>query len=419
MYSQRTIKISQVDTQKTSRTSHQHGIAWWVDKRLVGEPSWKGFDGDGLLDRRTSEAKRYTFVIEAGVLSDEVREDWSGFRDSENYKKVRAVAKKHIRKRLMELMSDVHKARKQAAIEANRDTIKKLTSESRYFIGQMVDGIQERMPTVKQDVLSTTVKVLSNLERARTGYTLLEQIASLKPNELDQLSEILEKWSVQAARVVLGELERRLTIISELESLTEDSASDELHDIHPLIVQGLWMFGPEYESIHFRSNKALSTIIRELLQGKLNRPLTNPRRRPDIVVLPDSTVSVHASDAFNENSEVDGVDKVLIIELKRGGKSIGVEEYRQGDDYARELQKSGKVQSTTKISVFVLGTEVDRDVADDTERGNVTIRARAYSIILSRAHARTFHLIEKIKEVKEDLLDLDVEEVLQEDRLFG
>jgi macrodomain Ter protein organizer (MatP/YcbG family) len=413
------IKISQVDTQKTSRTSRQHGVAWWVDKRLVGEPSWKGFDGDGFLDRRTSEAKRYTFVVEADVLSDDVREDWSGFQDTENFRKVRAAAKKHIRKRLMELMSDIHKARKKAAIEANKDTIRTLSSESRFYIGQMVDGIQERIPTVKQDVLSTTVKVLSNLEKARTGYTLLEQIASLKPDELDQLSEILDKWSVQAARVVLGELERRLSIISKLEKMTEDSSSDELHDIHPLFVQGLWMFGPEYESVHFRSNKALSTVIRELLENKLDRPLSTPLRRPDIVVLPDSTVSIHASDSFDTNAEVDGVEKVLVIELKRGGKSVGVEEYRQGDDYAIELRKSGKVQNSTKIVVYVLGTNVDQDVEDDTDRGNVTIRARSYSVILKRAHARTFHLIEKIKEVKEDLLDLDVEEAIQKTEFFA
>jgi hypothetical protein len=283
----------------------------------------------------------------------------------------------------------------------------------------MVDGIQERIPTVKQDVLSTTVKVLSNLEKARTGYTLLEQIASLKPDELDQLSEILDKWSVQAARVVLGELERRLSIISKLEKMTEDSSSDELHDIHPLFVQGLWMFGPEYESVHFRSNKALSTVIRELLENKLDRPLSTPLRRPDIVVLPDSTVSIHASDSFDTNAEVDGVEKVLVIELKRGGKSVGVEEYRQGDDYAIELRKSGKVQNSTKIVVYVLGTNVDQDVEDDTDRGNVTIRARSYSVILKRAHARTFHLIEKIKEVKEDLLDLDVEEAIQKTEFFA
>ena len=63
-----TIRVSQVDTQKTSKTSHLHGVAWWVTQRLVGEPSWQDFDEDVLVDRRTVEAKRYTFVVEADPL---------------------------------------------------------------------------------------------------------------------------------------------------------------------------------------------------------------------------------------------------------------------------------------------------------------------------------------------------------------
>ncbi len=141
-----TVKVSQVDTQKTSRTSHPHGIAWWVNKRLVGEPSWKDFDEDGFLDRRTIEAKRYTFVVEADILADEVEEDWSGFRDTEKFKTSRSTVEEHIRHRLAELMKDVHKSRKKAVLEDNVDSLANLSIESRYFIGKTIDGIQERIP---------------------------------------------------------------------------------------------------------------------------------------------------------------------------------------------------------------------------------------------------------------------------------
>jgi hypothetical protein len=37
---------------------------------MVGEPSWDGLDGEGqYLDGRTAEAKRYSFVIEANILT--------------------------------------------------------------------------------------------------------------------------------------------------------------------------------------------------------------------------------------------------------------------------------------------------------------------------------------------------------------
>jgi hypothetical protein len=51
---------------------------------------------------------------------------------------------------------------------------------------------------------------------------------------------------------------------------------------------------------------------------------------------------------------------------------------------------------------------------DDWEAGNTTVCARAYSVVLRQAHARTFYLQEKINEAKRDelLLDPDVEEIV-------
>jgi len=61
------VRILRIDSKKTGRLSAHHGVAWWVNKRLVGEHSWKGFEG-AYLDGRTSEAKRFTFIVEADLL---------------------------------------------------------------------------------------------------------------------------------------------------------------------------------------------------------------------------------------------------------------------------------------------------------------------------------------------------------------
>jgi hypothetical protein len=164
------VRVSQVDTQRTSRTSHPHGVAWWVNRRLVGEPSWRDFDESVFVDRRTVEAKRYTFVVEADGLADDVEQDWSGFRDTERVDSVHQAVGEHIRQRLAELMRDVHRARKRAVLEDNVESLAQLSVESRYYIGQLVDGVQKRMPSIQQRALSATVTVLSNLERARSGY---------------------------------------------------------------------------------------------------------------------------------------------------------------------------------------------------------------------------------------------------------
>ncbi|MEP7219803.1 MAG: ATP-binding protein [Bacteroidota bacterium] len=63
---------------EADRTTHQHGVAWWVNHRLVGNPSWEGIEGK-LLDGRGTIAKRYTYVVEADGLVGDVKHDWSGF----------------------------------------------------------------------------------------------------------------------------------------------------------------------------------------------------------------------------------------------------------------------------------------------------------------------------------------------------
>ena len=237
------------------------------------------------------------------------------------------------------------------------------------------------------------------------------------------LSEILDKWSVHEARIVLNELERRLKLIERLEQLVDNPTTDELHAIQPLFKQGLWIFGPEYESIQFASNQALTTVIRDLLKTESVTPLSNPRKRPDFVALPDRSIGVYASEAFDEAAEADGYDKVLIVELKRGGSRIAQTETRQGHNYAIELRKTGKIQKSTEIRVFVLGSEIAEEVGEDLVQGNTTVCARAYTVVLQRAHARTFHLLQKIRETRQEQLeDPEVERILaipQQEALFA
>jgi len=46
------VELIVIDTQKTDRTTKQHGVAWHVGGRLVGDCSWKGMGRDKLIDGR-------------------------------------------------------------------------------------------------------------------------------------------------------------------------------------------------------------------------------------------------------------------------------------------------------------------------------------------------------------------------------
>ena len=198
----------------------------------------------------------------------------------------------------------------------------------------------------------------------------------------------------------------------------ENPSSDELHALQPLFEKGLWIFGPEYESIQFASNKSLATVIKTLLGDKVVK-IKSPRRRPDFIALPDSSIGIYSHDSFDERGEVTGLGKVLIVEIKRGGFVVTNKEMRQAEDYANEIRKSGKVTRDTQIEAFVLGTTVADDARETRRLGDPTphtiIKSETYSTTLNKAHARTFNLLKKIEQAREAELyyDKEIEEVLR------
>jgi len=407
------ILVRCVDSKKTGRTSRQHGVAWWVNRRLVGQPSWSGFEEGPYLDARTVGAKRFTFVVEADLLEEDVEADWSGFQDTPRFRAVSKSVRDLILQKLNHLMRDVRHPRKLAALEAIKPALRELPPASRLTVGRFLDELQTRVPTLGQRELTAAVEIMSSLEKSKSGFALLEQLALLQPDELDKLSQILETWSIQEVAIVLSELEWRLNLIGKMEKLLEDPTTDELHDIQPLFERGLWIFGPEYDSIAFMSNRTLSSVIRDLFQDKAAPKLASPLKRPDLVALPDSSIGVYSRDQFGEDSEVSGIAKVLVVELKRGGFQVTRKEKQQALDYASELRKSGKVQRDTGITGYVLGTTVEDAALEPSTEGPTTVLARTYSTVLRQAHARTFNLLNRIRDARAEIpCDPDVEQVL-------
>jgi len=342
------VTILRIDSKKIGRLSRHHGVAWWVNKRLVGEHSWKGFEG-AYLDGRSSEAKRYTFIIEADLLADEVKPDWTGFKETDRAKRVVEDVNVHILNSIQTLMQGARKETKKTILREHMQTLRALSPLSKQHLGQFVDQIQMKCPTMSLRDLSNTVDVLANMELTSTGYDLLQKLAHLSPDDLEGLNKILDDWSIADAKKVLDELHWRLDIIKNIGAIMDRSGADELHELQPLFERGLWIFGPEYETKEFTSNKTLSTVIAKFF-GKKGIKIENPAKRPDFVVLPDSSISVYSSDAYDVTSgEVCGIQKILIIELKKGGSTVGVSERRQAEDYATDLMTSGQIRDSTDI----------------------------------------------------------------------
>lgn len=218
------------------------------------------------------------------------------------------------------------------------------------------------------------------------------------------------RWSATSAEIVLGELERRLSVLKDLQELIRDKAADELHELQPLFERGLWMFGPEYEAVEFTSNRSMNTVVRGFFQKK---GIDASRSRPDFVVLPDTSIGFYAADEFTKG-EVSGTRKILIIELKRGGFCVTQKELDQARGYAKELRAKGCAQPATEIEAYVLGASIESELEEMTQ-GRMTIRPCAYDMILNRARARTFNLQKRIEESKPEINhDEEIREVLEQ-----
>lgn len=401
------ITVRRIDSSTMSRTSKQHGIAWWVQGRLVGEVTWNGLDGP-VLDSRTSTAKRYTYIVEANHLKPQnVKKDWTGFHSDEVVVKTRRAVEQAVSQDLSLLLHDTRRERKNAVLRDNRDAIARLPPISRKHVVSFIDEIQLECPTLSSRDLSHAAMVLAKLEKARTGYALVEQLSRLEPDELDRVQEILSKWSVDDAYRVLSELKYRLDLVRQLTRLVRDKQADELHDLQPVFERGLWIFGPRFESNSFVANRHLTTVLRSLfkIEGEPDS------HRPDIVMLPDSSIGVHSSDAFDSQHSVSGYDTVVVIELKRAGVEITIDEVNQANRYTNYLRKH---VGSAKIIAFVLGTTIDPTVEPQLQGDRVQIIPRLYEAVLGEADARTFRLLRKLEESGIDGPEFDEADLFSE-----
>ena len=395
------IGIYTLDSGRGGRTSHPHGVAWHVNGKGVGNVDWRDPNRMYTLDARTTEAKRFTFIVVADVLAEFVNPDWTAFVDCDETNEVFEIVSQHIQAKLDELFYEKRQERKQVALRENREELKNLRKSAQKRIEEYVDGIQTAVRTIDQKTLNAAVRLLTTLEGASAGYELLSQLADVQPDDVPRLNSILKGWSIRDAEIVLNELGLRLKLIEKLVEVVDDDV-DELQVIHPLIEQGLWIFGPEYEGISYTSNRALITVLRKLLKDKVAK-VDRELRRPDFVVLPDESIlRTFSRDSYGENHEVNGLESILIIELKGGGDEIDVENMQQVEGYAHAVAQSGNLSSTAKINCLVLGSTLGENTSlrKIGIRDEIIIEARTYQTIIRQAKARTFHLKKKIEQAK-------------------
>jgi hypothetical protein len=390
-----TAHVTVIDTLKADKTTRQHGIAWWVDARLVGSPGWTAFD----LDGRTSEAKRFLFIVRADFLADAgaTSADWSGFDPrSEAWIATQESVHGAVREFLTTTMAERRREAKEAIKENLGGTVARLAPASRDRWNEFVDVVIDTCPSINSDEVEQVAQVLAKLELSASKYGLIQQLHEMKPGDLDELHGLLANWTVRTAKIALDEIQNRLKLVQELDEKLRDETLEEVGDLQPLFERSLWVFGPEFESLEFTSNRGMTEVIRALF----GRDEAASRLRPDFAMLPDGSVGFYSRDAHDLGHDVDGVSRLVIAEIKRVGVPIGAKEKMQPWQYVSELRRKGLVTEATTTVCYVLGSSVDpAEAGSDTKwDGRVTIIPMSYNTFIRRAEKRMLGLRDKLRD---------------------
>lgn len=395
-----------IDSQRPDKTTRQHGVAWWVNRRLVGQAGWHIFD-DRLIDGRTEEAKRYTFIVNADFLANSVLPDWSNFSPQDS---AWQVSQPVIQRAIADVIHGITREKRSRAKETVRAAHAKevsalpVLSQDRW--NKFLDEVVESCPSLTETQIDQVMGLLANLELSNSQYSLLEKLHQLSPGELDDWNDVLQEWTIQTAKVALDEISRRLRLIEEIRAKTADTATDEVQDLQPLFGQALWIFGPQFESLEFTSNLGMTRVIRQLF-GKDD---TGSRNRPDFVVLPDSTLGFYSRPSFDSSFNELGTEVLVIVELKKPGVAIGTEEKSQVWKYVKELLSKGYVTDRTQVYGYALGDLIDpTDTGERREGDRVVIRPMLYSTFIGQAEKRMLNLHRRLVEapfMKEALKDI-------------
>lgn len=393
------LKILFIDSTKIAKTKQHQGIAFWVGNRLVGEPSW--ILGNSLvIDGRTRFGKQYTFIVKTDGLYEEVLPDWTGFLNTKIIKTVNLAVEKYVKEKLQEISLEAREETQRSVLRYHKNQIKDLNLLSRREVSEFAKEMLLRQPTVQQEILNTAVEVVIKLEKSRSGKELLNKLIGFSQEDVEGLNKLLDRWTVRDALAVLDEIDQIITVIEAISKLSKDIKTDELHTLHPLITQARWLFGPEFDTPEYTSNQSLQNAINNIFKSNISKDsFLNHRKRPDIIVLKDSTVCAVATDTFDENTGLFPMSFILLIELKRGDSTIGREEMFQAQNYVHDIHTCGLIDGSPFIKCFVVGHKKSGKTAPYVEIKHEqnspaigTVTSTTYGLLVKSAERRLFRL---------------------------
>ncbi len=138
------LKIMALSSESTARRSQQHGIAFWVNRRLVGEPTWI-INKKNLTDGRTTIAKQYTVIVQTDDLLSDITEDWTELKKNKRVSAVYDAVEDSTNKLFKDLGKEKREDLKKHVVRRFVGEIQKMDYSKRREILELVDQMVENL----------------------------------------------------------------------------------------------------------------------------------------------------------------------------------------------------------------------------------------------------------------------------------
>lgn len=416
-YKEKVASIRAIQTEKSDKTTQQHGVAWHANNRLIGKCCWDGLRNDNILDGRTSYAKKYTFIVDASLISDFIEADWSGFKKCEEVLEFYDTAKAVIGGYLGELTKESRAETSRRLREDNRQNLSKTNMIGVNRWNEFIEQVQVECPKLSDQELDSVARILATLEASSSNYALIHKLRDYTPKDFDDLNSLLVDWNVQSAKAVLDEIKYRLTLVASIREKAHKKDTLEVQELQPLFKKGLWIFGPEFESIEYTSNQGMTNVLKRLF--KIDE--AGSQNRPDFVILPDSSIGAYGQYGYDENDGSEtGIVKVVIVELKKPGVPLGDVEKGQCWKYVKELFDKGAILPNARVECYLLGETISKHEGGVNTHmdGAVRVSPFVFDTILKKAETRLLNLHKKIEDAP--FLDREkIQEFIQKNTISG
>jgi len=272
-------------------------------------------------------------------------------------------------------------------------------------VNEFVPSFNEQDKPNKKLTMTLLKQALEN--NAAGLHKILHEVIKLPDNRIAELSEILDKTSLDSIIDIMTEITDRLRIIYEIRQLLFDEKYKgkikERKNLQKILIHETWLFGDDY------TLGAQDVNLKNVLKAHLKWIGRNEFE--EIILSEDNSKLKDIPDIclFKQYSLGEGgCFRNLVIEIKRPSKIITGIEIQQIMKYATAVQNDNRFEKEkTKWVFYLLATELDESAemqCQSTDRPyghllkaqNMDVYVYKWNRLLNEAHTRHQYLKEKL-----------------------